>query len=257
MADTCTKVEGVAHSWDFFFVIRYLLVQMRTGALDLDYYLFYKSCQDHLEHFFSAVRIRNGWCFAPTSRQFRGAFRQLLIHATPLTRNTNCSQLDETSILKLQPDEQEKSDESDDPIEAILPYLSLPHYKTGCRDPECLVCQATISYIGGYIARSAAKKIDCQECLTNIEQHEKDPCPSRSLIIMKSYTPSLATFNNYDGKKGLTIPSGSVVKLLKRGEKFLRSNPFSWSMPNYVKRVSNAILSSISPEIIFPLMKNH
>ncbi len=80
--------------------VRHLLKKMEDKVLELNYLATYKMSQDHLEIFFNAVRynfafcsyyfdkvmtnnsrLRNGWSYNPTSRQFRLAFRKLLVHA--------------------------------------------------------------------------------------------------------------------------------------------------------------------------------
>jgi len=60
--------------------VRSLVRQMETGELDLEYLRCYKMAQDHLEQFFSSIRMRNGWSYNPSPQQFRYAFRQLLCH---------------------------------------------------------------------------------------------------------------------------------------------------------------------------------
>ena len=74
-----------------------------TGAFD--FLLTYKLCQDFLELFFNAIRIRNGWNVNPTPTQFRNAFRQLLLHAGPeilQSVSANVNNLDKTMQLSLQ-----------------------------------------------------------------------------------------------------------------------------------------------------------
>ena len=204
-------------------VIKDLLGQVKDGKLKLEYLLFYKSCQDRLEFFFSAIRLRNGWCMTPTSRQFRSAFRQLLQHASPLNLNMNGQEQDEILILKLTHEASEEEEvEQEASMDEILPELSIPHIKSdGCSNPRCPVCQSALANTGGYIVMSASRCLDCSACLAALHHQEEDPCPNNSLIMIKSYEPSLC--ENYHGKKGLTIPSGSVVGLITGAERWLSS----------------------------------
>lgn len=47
----------------------------------LTYLLVYKVSQDHLQLFFSSVRYRGGWNNKLTGRQFKGAYRRLLVRS--------------------------------------------------------------------------------------------------------------------------------------------------------------------------------
>lgn len=84
--------------------VRNLYHDMRSKCLPLEYLCCYKLQQDHLEQFFAAVRMRNGWSYNPTPMQFRFAFRQLLLHAgkSILSSMTgNCLQQDETVMMSI------------------------------------------------------------------------------------------------------------------------------------------------------------
>lgn len=75
---------------------------MDTGLLSMEYLSTYKFIQDHLEIFFNGIRLRNGWSFNPTPRQFRAAFRQLTVHAGKNilgSLSANCVAQDETAVL--------------------------------------------------------------------------------------------------------------------------------------------------------------
>uniref|UniRef100_A0A0K2UAZ6 THAP domaincontaining protein 9like [Acyrthosiphon pisum] n=1 Tax=Lepeophtheirus salmonis TaxID=72036 RepID=A0A0K2UAZ6_LEPSM len=72
--------------------------------MELSYLAPYKLCQDHLEIWFNAVRICNGWSYNPTCRQFRSAYRSLLIHASKIIvakSTANCTAHDETDVLNV------------------------------------------------------------------------------------------------------------------------------------------------------------
>lgn len=75
----------------------------------------YKLSQDHLENFFSAVRSRGGHSNNPTSFQFIGIFKKLLVHAdVKESEHANCRALDDTSILKIPSDEFKWNDDESD-----------------------------------------------------------------------------------------------------------------------------------------------
>ena len=67
---------------------------------NFEYILTYKLLQDLLETFFSAVRMKGGYCNNPTAYQFQYAVRQLLIHQQIMHsyNDPNC-ELDDIPIL--------------------------------------------------------------------------------------------------------------------------------------------------------------
>ncbi|KAL4127030.1 hypothetical protein QTP88_011228 [Uroleucon formosanum] len=76
----------------------------------IDYICFYKLSQDHIELFFGTIRSHGGHNDNPTARQFRSAYRKLLINAKIKDGSLgNCIPLDEIDInweiyLKALPD---------------------------------------------------------------------------------------------------------------------------------------------------------
>ncbi|KAL1277059.1 hypothetical protein QQF64_023732 [Cirrhinus molitorella] len=63
------------------------------------YLLTYKLSQDHLELFFSAIRARGGYNNNPNVRQFRGAYKRLLVRHQVKKGTGNCLLRDNTTIL--------------------------------------------------------------------------------------------------------------------------------------------------------------
>ncbi|KAL4126963.1 hypothetical protein QTP88_011161 [Uroleucon formosanum] len=65
----------------------------------IDYICFYKLSQDHIELFFGTIRSHGGHNDNPTARQFRSAYRKLLINAKIKDGSLgNCIPLDEIDI---------------------------------------------------------------------------------------------------------------------------------------------------------------
>jgi len=66
----------------------------------LEYICFYKLSQDHIELFFGTIRSHSSHNDNPTDRQFRSAYRKLLINAKIKDGSLgNCLPLDEINIL--------------------------------------------------------------------------------------------------------------------------------------------------------------
>lgn len=62
----------------------------------------YKISQDHLELIFGTIRSFGGYNNNPTTRQFKSAFKKLIIHVEIKEEKTgNCIPLEEISILNV------------------------------------------------------------------------------------------------------------------------------------------------------------
>ena len=70
-----------------------------------------------------------------------------------------------------------------------------------------------------------------------------DPCPEakKALIFAKSYKKELAV--EYQ-KRGLVVPSGMIIKLIKQAEKWLFC-PFNLHEKNLVMKIVNGIISHL------------
>ena len=86
-----------------------------------------------LELFFSAVRSRGGFSDNPTSRQFKAAFKRLLLRCEIKVNNGNCIHLDATSMLTVAGEGQANEDtfskyelENFEPINDDHDYDALP-----------------------------------------------------------------------------------------------------------------------------------
>uniref|UniRef100_A0A1A8MMA3 THAP domain containing 9 n=1 Tax=Nothobranchius pienaari TaxID=704102 RepID=A0A1A8MMA3_9TELE len=128
------------------------------------YLLTYKLSQDHLELFFSAIRARGGHNNTPNVRQFRGAYKRLLVRHQVKKGTGNCLLRDNTAILDSTPATVNIARRLDVvPVEALvldddsisdLPDVNnLSEYK-----------EAAISYITGFIVKKLKQKITCMPC---------------------------------------------------------------------------------------------
>ncbi|QQP35151.1 Uncharacterized protein FKW44_023299, partial [Caligus rogercresseyi] len=146
----------------------------------------YKFSQDHLETFFSSIRLRNGWAYNPTPKQFRWAFRKLLVKAGKNVLGSvaaNCIAQDETVVLSL-------SSASFSGLEFQQQFDIMEFscsYESGkendvenhfCTVRDCKVCSATIAYIAGFYCKVLHSALKCIECRSALKHSEIDPCPN-------------------------------------------------------------------------------
>ncbi|KAK1899550.1 Centromere protein O [Dissostichus eleginoides] len=122
------------------------------------YLLTYKLSQDHLELFFSAIRARGGYNNNPNVRQFRGAYKRLLVRHQVKKGTGNCLLRDNTTILDSTPaninmarrlgiEPVEEIVTEDDTLANLPDVNHLSEYK-----------EAAISYIAGFIVKKIEQK---------------------------------------------------------------------------------------------------
>ena len=138
----------------------------------LKYLLTYKFSQDHLELFFGAVRSAGGFNNNPTAQQFVAAYKRLLLRSSVEGGQGNCKKLEQVDILHVIGD----TCRIDQQIVSITSAALIRKYDMVERQPnqsdhdyadapnvanlsEFKV--AAISYISGYVAKMANKKIMC------------------------------------------------------------------------------------------------
>ena len=142
-------------------VYEYLVEQ---PAAPCRYLLTYKLSQDHLELFFSAIRSRGGHNNNPNVRQFRGAYKRLLVRHQVKKGTGNCLLRDNTTILDSTPASMNIARRVDvESVEVLVPeddtlsHLpdvdSLSEYK-----------EAAIAYIAGFIVKKMKQKVTCMPC---------------------------------------------------------------------------------------------
>lgn len=128
------------------------------------YLLTYKLSQDHLELFFSAVRACGGYNNNPNVRQFRGAYKRLLVRHQVKRGTGNCLLRDNTTILdsttatvniarRVDVESVEVLVPEDDSLSHLPDIDNLSEYK-----------EAAISYITGFIVKKMKEKVTCMPC---------------------------------------------------------------------------------------------
>ncbi|KAJ4932497.1 hypothetical protein JOQ06_010917 [Pogonophryne albipinna] len=128
------------------------------------YLLTYKLSQDHLELFFSAIRAHGGYNNNPNVRQFRGAYKRLLVRHQVKKGTGNCLLRDNTTILDSTPaninmarrlgiEPVEEIVTEDDTLANLPDVNHLSEYK-----------EAAFSYIAGFIVKKIELKVTCMPC---------------------------------------------------------------------------------------------
>ena len=202
---------------------------MRSNVLPVTFLKTYKLCQDPLELLFNGVRLRNGWSFNPTARQFRSGLRQLIVYAGKSilsSASANCTPQDSTSMLlisnkvfgqiKIEANTKDLNQIMEDYMKSEVNDRDIQLHR--CKVEQCKFCEGTIPYIAGFIVFALKKVIKCEDCYNSLVHSAEDPCPNDALIKCKSYN------QQYDetSTKGLCFPSGSICTLTYLAEKLFR-----------------------------------
>lgn len=131
----------------------------------------YRISQDHLEMLFGNIRSHGGSNNNPTVRQFKAAYKKLLVHIELKAVDTgNCTALEHISILNCasspikrinittnnglaDEDEAHTADNNDDE-EINMFFQNISDFSI-----------QIIGYIAGYIAHILIKNLDCEICI--------------------------------------------------------------------------------------------
>ena len=118
----------------------------------------------------------------------------------------------------------------------------------GCIPNSCKVCSASLTYIAGFHAMKLLKIMTCPTCKTALLDSDQDPCEDASLI----------DFKNYDEvTKGLTKPSGSLVKLLMLCEAIVRQNISVLHVATIEDKLIRKLLSCLDTGKVFNSLTSH
>ena len=118
----------------------------------------------------------------------------------------------------------------------------------GCIPNACKVCSASLTYIAGFYAFKFLQMMTCPTCKASMVDSEADPCTDASLILFKNYD---------EAKKGLTTPSGSMVRLLMLCEGVIRRNINALHVDNIEEKLLRKVLSSLDTTRVFNSLTGH
>ncbi len=111
-----------------------------------------------------------------------------------------------------------------------------------------MVCSASISHITGFYAYALKQRLSCKKCVSALLHSREDPCPDRSLILVKNYIGN-------DTSQGLSYPSKPVCVLFCQAEDLFWKGHVSNKM-QIEKLVSNCLLD-ISRTMFKSLQGSH
>lgn len=216
---------------------------------DLNSLPVYKLSQDHLETFFEMIRMQGGCNNNPTARQFKAAYKKLLIHSElPSYSKGNCIPLEDIHILGVKSISAEKIINftstgycSDLNVQVPVDHDYL--FDAGALS-EC--SRHIIYYIAGYIVRKLSFTLKCEICVDALEANI--PVYRHSLVSVKS--------------NGMLIhPSENVFYICKQAESIFRRNVNLNESQLYHKnnflKVKSDILFSLKDKDIFKALYNH
>lgn len=214
---------------------------------DFSTILFYKFSQDFLESFFASIRCRNGWTLNPTCAQFRFAYRSLLFHGSKMIKpslSSNTQAQDSTTSLVLS-NTRLHSMESDTSSSLTLVPEGL-HTNSKCNLSSCRFCQASLSYIGGFIVKASSSHLSCDYCKAALLHSNDDAIQNIDLISIKN-------------RGGLIFPSQSVIDILKVCERYVRKLIAMKEMgsPRLQQKMKSEILAELSRRPLFSSLRQH
>ncbi|KAL1265024.1 hypothetical protein QQF64_003051 [Cirrhinus molitorella] len=201
--------------------------------------------KDHLELFFAAIRARGGHNDNPNARQFRGAYKCLLVRHHMKTGTGNCLLRDSTYILnstpasvnvarRLEVQLVEVSVSEDDTAPDLPGVCSLSEYK-----------EAAISYIAGFVMKKMKEKITCLPC-------------SQALPT----DGAAHDFIHQKDRGGLQKPSPGMVSVCLTTEKCIqrRITTSGGQLPRgrgITLAISNEVLAACAEKDLFPQLHSH
>ncbi|GBO05547.1 DNA transposase THAP9 [Araneus ventricosus] len=218
---------------------------------DLIYFPLYKVSQDHVELLFSAVRFHGGSNDNPTARQFRSAYRKLLVNAEiKCTASGNCIPLTDVKILTVSSSVSSKtvinvttqctsmveheSSVDEQPTEMALPCVFLS---------ECT--NDIVYYIAGFIVKKLSVSLKCSSCISAL--YPENIPTSLSLVSYKS-----------EGKR--IHPSNDVFSICKECEIVFRQHIIKNESENsklIIMRKAPEVLNRIQSRSYFSILNQH
>jgi hypothetical protein len=209
----------------------------------LKYLLTYKLSQDHIELFFSALRCRLGRNNNPTVREFKAAYKRLLLHQEINGNRGNCLLQDDTTLLSFQSLNQSavKPEDFNDfstQKKFGLAFEDTDHdYAQISSFPEVSEFQTSvIEYISGFTVRMATKILKCENCLEATQAQEF--ASDYGLVQKKD-------------KGGLIHANSSVVAICKTTEQSISAAiKMTDGLVPFKKNFSLAITSKVLQNVV-------
>jgi hypothetical protein len=151
----------------------------------IEYLPVYKCSQDHLEIFFSNVRSQLGYNDNPTARQFRTAYKKLLIHAEIADDGIgNCVPLEQISILNTSGKKSSEDIINSDNIiynnnlcdtdnNTDIDYVETFINNSISEKNLSSFSEEIVVYIAGFVAFKLSRTLRCEECVSLLHGTKK------------------------------------------------------------------------------------
>jgi len=189
--------------------------------------LSFKLSQDPIETFFSSIRQRGGFNNNPSCKQFKSAYKKLLVHnEISGSQYGNCvAILDSTqmSVVNVGPDSVINND-----FEGDLNVVEQDHDYLQSLSRLTPFLDEVTNYIAGFVVKKIKNKITCDICHPFLIYRTNH----NFKLIMEKYR------NN-----ALIKPSQDVVKICQEAERTFRS--FNVFLPNIKHNIFNKIKHKI------------
>lgn len=178
----------------------------------LKYIPVYKINQDHIELLFATIRSQGGCNNNPTARQFKAAYKKIIVHIDTVETTTgNCIPLEAVSILYVSANSSDiinrstiksrlfsdsQTENKNDYLPFLLDSATLSEYST-----------RVIAYIAGFIVRHLKKIIYCETCIEALIGEE---------------THIECWLINLKNRGGLSLPSHDIIVICNKAERVIR-----------------------------------
>ena len=199
----------------------------KLPANPFKYILTYKFSQDHIELLFSCIRSKGGWNNNPNSLQLKYALRKMLFrNAVKASKNSNCIEFSDLSSGIIPIFHKRKHS-------APLVEVDMSTANNGFTPSEQMLAQQleekhhsefvenVLYYIGGFIVRKLVNSITCTSCKNCLISHSMSS-PLRSTdhdyLGSRPDNQRASAYTQFVNKGGLTLPSTSVLSVLKYAE---------------------------------------
>lgn len=174
----------------------------------INYLITYKISQDHIETTFSAIRSRLGYNNNPTCKQFKAAYKRILVHNEIVgSEFGNCSILDNTKMLTVNSCVEEK--QIDDTCQPEVHLLDHDYFESYMNISKYV--GDTSQYIAGFVIKKILKSITCSMC--------------QASLITNNSNYNRSTLISIKNRGSLIFPSRSVVLVCQETERLIRSYP--------------------------------
>lgn len=232
----------------------------RLQTTERPFLMTYKGSQDHIELLFSVIRSKGGFNNNPTARQFKAAYKRLLVHHELRSVGSgNCLALAFTSILhtsglqkrehivvdpletrKSSPDPQLLAIEENDELADEDDSTTVPDFSRLSPFVEDIVI-----YVAGFVCFKLKKTVKCMSC---------------RLALLFDYEANESFLLNRKSYGGLSQPPNDVVLLCRRAESCLRAeqgNSKVMQRKNVLQYLTCSVLSSVAGTEFFSCLNSH